>query len=126
MSMRRRAARDLDALDAAAQAAARLVQRLAVLGRDDARDLVEVLFEQLLELEHRARAHDRRRLAPVGKRFGRRDDGGIEIRGGRERRARDDLAARRIEHVNRVCGLGGRPLAADEIGERFDAALGLH
>ena len=53
---RRRAARDLDALDAAAKAAARLVERLAVLGGDDAGDLVEVLFEQLLELEHRLRA----------------------------------------------------------------------
>ena len=66
---RRRAARDLDALDAAAQAAARFVQRLAVLGRDDARDLLEVLFEQLLELEHRLRALDRRRFAPARERL---------------------------------------------------------
>ena len=33
---RRRAARDLDAFDAAPHAAARLVERLAVLGRHDA------------------------------------------------------------------------------------------
>ncbi len=50
---RRRAAGHLDALDAAADAAARLVERLAVLGRDDAGELLEVLFEQLPELEHR-------------------------------------------------------------------------
>ena len=46
---RRRAARHFDALDAAAHAAARLVQRLAVLGRDDAGQFVEVLLEQRLE-----------------------------------------------------------------------------
>jgi hypothetical protein len=46
---RRRAARHLDALDAAPDAAARLVERLAVLGGDDARHLLEVLFEQGLK-----------------------------------------------------------------------------
>ena len=44
---RRRAAGDLDALDAAAHAAARLVEGLAVLGRHDARELLEVLLEQV-------------------------------------------------------------------------------
>ena len=46
---RRAAAGDLDALDAAADAAARLVERLAVLGGDDAGQLLEVLLEQRLE-----------------------------------------------------------------------------
>ena len=50
---RRRAAGDLDALDAATQAAARLVERLAVFGGDDPRDLLEVVLEQLPQLEHR-------------------------------------------------------------------------
>ena len=68
---RRCAARHLDALDAAPHAAARLIERLAVLGRDDARDLVEVILEQLLELEHHARAGDRWRFAPVRERLGR-------------------------------------------------------
>ena len=44
LHQRRRAARDLDALDAAAHAAARLVERLAVLGRHRARELLEVLL----------------------------------------------------------------------------------
>ena len=48
---RRRAARDLDALDAAAQAAARFVERLAVLGRDDAGDLLEVVSSSCLNLK---------------------------------------------------------------------------
>ena len=47
----RDAAGDLDVLDAAPQLAAGLGEGLAVLGGDDAGDLVEVLFEELLEAE---------------------------------------------------------------------------
>ena len=116
---RRRAARDLDALDAAAQASARLVQRLAVFGRDDARDLVEVLLEKLLELEHRLRAFDRRRVAPAGKRLGGGGHGRVDVGFPGERCAGDDLAACRIVHGDKRGGRRRRPLAPDEMWKEF-------
>ena len=75
----RRAARHLDAFDPAAHAAARFIQRLAMLGRDDASDLVDVILEQLPEPEERARTGDRWRLTPARKRGDRRLHRRVEI-----------------------------------------------
>ena len=84
---RRRAAGDLDALDAAPDAAARLVDRLAVLGRDGPGQLLEVLLEQLDESEQRAGAQDDGRVAPARERRASRGlDGGVEIGARRQRR----------------------------------------
>jgi hypothetical protein len=67
---RRRAARDLDALDRA-DARCRATRRASsVLGRHQARQLLEVLLEQLLEREHRRARADRRRFAPARERRG--------------------------------------------------------
>src|SRR4029079_10312896 len=67
-----RGASDLDALDRATDAAARFVQCLAVLRRDQPRELVDMLFQHLLEPEHRPGANDGWRLAPAweGRRGG--------------------------------------------------------
>ena len=69
LHQRRRAARHLDALDAAPDAAARLVERLAVLGGDGAGELFEMLLRSsCLELVEDLRARVDRRVAPAGKR----------------------------------------------------------
>ena len=116
---RRSAAGDLDALDAAPHAAARLIQRLAVLGRDDAGELLEVVLEELLELEHGAGAHDGRRVAPGGEGLLRGCDGGVEIPGRRQGRFRDDRAERRVVDVHELARLRRYPLAADVVLEDF-------
>ena len=63
----RNAAGDLDIFDAAAQFALRLGQGLAVFGGDDRGQLVEMLFEQRLELEKKLHAVRGRRGAPGGE-----------------------------------------------------------
>jgi len=78
---RRCAARHLDALDPAAHAAARLIERLAVLGGDDAGHLLEVQLEQRLELVQHLRAGVHGRVAPGWERARRRLDGRIHIVG---------------------------------------------
>jgi hypothetical protein len=109
---------DLDALDRATDAAARFVQCLAVLRRDQPRELVDMLFQHLLEPEHRPGANDGWRLAPAweGRRGG--ADGGIDVLRQRERRPCDHHAARGIRHVE-VCGCGRRdPPSVDEIRQK--------
>ena len=87
------------------------------------RELLEVLFEQRLEREHRARADDRRRLAPAGNAFGRGRHRGVDVARGRERRARDHLAARRVVDVERLGARRRHPAAADEIREQLDGRI---
>jgi hypothetical protein len=114
---RGRPAGDLDALDAAAHAPARLVERLAVLGRDDPRELLEVVLEKLPEAEHRPRAQNGRRIAPGGERLLRRGDGGRQVLPGREGSARDRRSRRGIVDVERLGGTRSDPLSAEEVFE---------
>ena len=79
LHQRRRAAGDFDALDAAAHAAARFVERLAVLGRHRARQRLEVLLAERLELVEDLRARVDRRVAPGGERRRRRLHGGVDV-----------------------------------------------
>ena len=76
--------------------AERVGMRLAVLARDRARDLVGVLVEQLLEAEHVLDALERRRRAPAGRSLLGGGDGGIHLRGGRERQLGGLLSGRGI------------------------------
>jgi hypothetical protein len=117
LHQRRRAGRHFDAFDAAAHAAARFVERLPVLGRDQPRHLVEVLLHQLLHsIEHlRARVHGR--VAPRRKRLGRGLHGGIHVGRRRKRRPPDDIAESRVVNVEELGGLGFHPAAADEVVE---------
>ena len=83
---------DLDTLDAAPDASPGFIERLAVLGRDDARELLEVFLEKRLEFEEHSSARHRRRVAPGGEGLPGRGDRGVDVLRGRERRSRDDLA----------------------------------
>jgi hypothetical protein len=74
-----------------------------VFGRDDTSDLVEVLFEELFQLEHRSRARDGRRFAPLGERCVRGLDGGVDFGLRAERCPRNHLAARRVMDRDEVC-----------------------
>src|SRR5262249_28189201 len=118
LHQRRRAAGDLDALDAAADAAARFVEGLAVLGGHGARQLVEVLLAELLEPVERLGAGVDRRVAPRRKRLRRGLDGGVDVFTRRQRRAADHLADRRVVHVEIAAGARFYPAAADEVVER--------
>ena len=73
-------ARVLDDLHPADDLALGVVERLAVLGRDDPRQLVRVLHDQLAEGEHDPRAADDRLVAPARERGLRRLYRGVDVR----------------------------------------------
>jgi hypothetical protein len=118
LHQRGRAAGHLDALDAAADAAARFVERLAMLGRHRARELLEMLLAQLLELVEHLDAGVHRRVAPARKRLSRRRHCGVDVTAGRERGPADDVTDRRIVDVEKIGRAGFHPAAADEVVER--------
>ncbi len=93
----RDAAGELHDLDAARHFAERVGVGLAVLLADRAGDIVGVLLEKLLELEHEARALRGRRAAPGGRRFLRGSDGVADLRCARQPELGRLLARRRIE-----------------------------
>jgi len=116
----RRAARDLHALDATPHAAARLVERLPVLGGDDARKLLEMLLEQCFVFVEDLRPRVHRRVAPRGKRARRRLDGGVHVAGGGQRRPADDISDRGIVDVEKLGRVRRHPAAGDEIVENLN------
>ena len=119
----RRAARVLDDLDAARELAGGIREHLAVLAGNDGDDLVGALLEQRLEAEHDARAGQRRRGRPAGKRRLRGFDGASDFGAGRERNAAAERAGRGREDVAEAAGRARRALAADPVGERGNIGL---
>src|SRR6185503_16293907 len=124
----RNAARELDDLDAARELALRVGEHLAMLARDERRDLVEALVEQLLELEQDARAFERRSVGParecsLGGRDGSRDGGFVG-----ETRVCNRLSRRRVEHgvrasasqVGKAVDVVRNDRRASALTERFD------
>jgi hypothetical protein len=69
-----------------AHASPRLLERLAVLARDDPRELLGVLSSRLAESEEVPGARHDRRVAPGGERALRRGDGRVHVGAGRQRR----------------------------------------
>ena len=96
---------ELDDLPAADHLAPGVVERLAVLGADDRRELVLVLDEQLAEREHDARARRHRRLAPRLERRGCRVDRRVDVVGRRQAHLGLGDAAGGIEHVAQAIAL---------------------
>jgi hypothetical protein len=113
-------ARHFHTLDAAAHAAPCFVKRLAVFGRDDARDFFEMVVEELAEREHRARADHRRRLAPVMERTGRGGHSSVELVRGGQRCARDGHTACRVMDVDVRVPARRHPLPVDEVVEHLN------
>jgi hypothetical protein len=120
LHQRRRPARDFHALDAAAHAAARLIERLAVLGGHRDRELLELLLEQRLEPVQDLRAGVDRRVAPGRERGGSRLHGGLDVLARRKGRPPDEVTDRGVVYIEKIGGPGLHPAAADEVVERDD------
>src|SRR6266545_3519506 len=99
----------LDVLDAAAERSARFVYGLAVLLRDDARDLLEVFLEERLELEEVPGALHHRRLAPFRKGFARGAHRFADFGGAAHRDPAERLACGGIGEVVPVRGRRSKP-----------------
>src|SRR5207244_10003130 len=113
---RRRAAREIDHLDAAPHLAPRLLERLAVVARDDRSQLFEVLLEQSLEPEHQAHALHQGCARPAGECPDRRVDRSVDVGLSRQWHLLDLLARGGIEDRQRGDAVGRRStLVADEV-----------
>ena len=95
---------ELDDLQAALHLAARVVEGLAVLARDDAGEVVAARGEQLAVGEHDGRALGERGGAPAGERRARRAGGAVDVGGGGERDPPRDLAGRGVVDVAEALG----------------------
>ncbi len=102
-------------LHAARDLATGVRQHLAVLGRDDGRQLAGVLLQQVAELEHHACASQRGQAGPTGQRRRGSRDRGIDIRARAEHHLARHLARRRIEHIRKAAGATGGAGAADDV-----------
>ena len=120
------AAGELDHLEPARDLAARVVEHLAVLARDQGGELVLVGGDQLAEGEHHLRPARERRRAPAARRLGGRRDRAVDVVGGGERDARDHLAGGRVGHL--AVTLGGALVApaADPVVQQGLARGGAH
>src|SRR5687767_1885953 len=105
----------LHVLDASAKRPARLIQGLAVLHRDELRDLVEVLLEERLELEEVASALDDGRLAPLRECFARGTHGFADFGRATQRDLAERIAGCGVDQLVVVGGRRGKPLAADVV-----------
>src|SRR5207249_11761713 len=73
---------------------------------------------EVIELEERLDAMDRRRLAPRRERLERGLDRPIHVGGGAERDASQELVVGRVPHLAEARGVGGDPAAADIVLHR--------
>jgi hypothetical protein len=111
----RNAAGELHDVDAAGDLALCVGEDLAVLGGDEVGQFVAVLVEQFQELEHDARAADRRGVGP-GREGGLRGrDRGVHVGLGAEGHLAGDAAAGGVGHVLGAAGGVGRGAAADVV-----------
>ena len=103
------AAGHFDVFDGAAHLGFGFGEGLAVFLRDDAGDVVDVIFEQHLQLEQRLDAVFGRSAAPVGERRGGGFDGRVDFSGIGERDLREDFAGGGIDDVAPFVARGSRP-----------------
>src|SRR5579862_6928381 len=124
----RNTAGDFDVFDGAAHFGFGFGKGLAVYLRDDASDVVDVIFEQHLQFEQRLNAVFGRSAAPFGKGGGGSFDGFIDFSGVAERNLRENLAGGGIDYVAPFVlgrtGGGACPLAVDEVWNAGDRRSG--
>ena len=113
-------ASELDDLHAAHDFAARVVERLAVLGGDDPRELVGVLVDQLAELEHHARAPGHGHVAPLRERRLGRLDGRVDVGGLGEQHLSLLAAGGRVVDGRGAARAAGRSGAAYAVRNGFE------
>src|SRR5439155_6928334 len=94
-------------------ASARLVERLAVLERHRARDVVEALLHQILEREEEANAVDRWRASPSRKRLQAGLHSAVHVGGHAQRHPGQQLVGHRVAHLSEARRVGTRPRASD-------------
>ena len=112
-------ARKVDDLDAAPHLAPRLIERLAVMARDDRRELLEVVFEEGLVTEHEPHPLHHCRAGPRRERRGCRLDGGVHFLGSRQRDLLDDLGGRGVENRQRgAAPIRHAPVGTDEVADQ--------
>src|SRR4051794_6199996 len=88
-----------------------------MLGGHRLGELFEVRLAQGLELVQILRPGVDRRVAPAGERLRRRLHRRVDILGGGQRCAADDVADRRVVDVEEIVAPGFDPAAADEVVE---------
>ena len=114
------AAGDFDVFDGAAHFGFGFGESLAIFLRDDAGDVVDVIFEQHLQLEERLDAVFGRSAAPFGEGRGGGFDGLVDFGGIGERDLGENFAGRGIDYVAPFCWQADiGPAAVDVVGE-FD------
>ena len=109
------AARELDVLDAARELAGRVGPHLAVLRREDGRDVGAVLVEEVTELEHDLGAARQRRPAPRGERLRRGRDRIVDFLDAREPDLGLLLTSRRVVHRTGASRRGRDPLPINPV-----------
>ena len=97
----RRAACEVDDLDATPHFAAGLVERLAVVARDEGGELLEVVLEQRLETEHEPDAVHYRGARPGAKGFRGCTHRGIDLARVRQRHVLDHFGGGWVVHRQR-------------------------
>ena len=109
----------LDDLDPALHLAVRVGEHLAVLCRQEAREVVAVLVDELVDAEEELRALRERPVAPrrVGGR--RRRDRAVELLDRREGDLARLLARRRVVDGAIPAGLAPDALSADPVADRL-------
>jgi hypothetical protein len=121
-----RAGRHLHALDTAPHRAARLVQRLAVLVREDAGQLLEVPLQDALQFEEVARPLDRRHLPPGRIRGVGGLDGRIDLGGAPEGDLGDQLAGGRVVDLAGAGRADLHPFPVHEVAQSLESRADRH
>ena len=100
----RHPARELDDLETTRHLAERVARDLAVFRRDDRRQSLRSLIQELAEAEQDLRAFGERRPLPRGERRARRVDRGVDIFGRRKLDESGHATRRWIEHLTSSIG----------------------
>src|ERR1700676_132847 len=118
------AAGDLDVLNRPAHLGFRFGEGLAIFLRDDAGDVVDVIFEEHLQFEERLDAVFGRSAAPFGEGGGGGFDGVIDFSGIGEWDLSDYFAGSGIDYVAPFVGTRVGPLAVDVVRKLDDGGCG--